>query len=52
MKVTNTAPTAWRDMRRDWQSWSAWERRAVTLGFGALSATMAYMLLGLTGNFN
>jgi hypothetical protein len=49
MRTAKTAPSAWRDVRRDWQSWSTWERRAATLGFGALSATMAYMLLGLAG---
>jgi hypothetical protein len=41
-------PSTWHDIRRDWQRWSHWERRAaVTLGFGILAC--AAMIVLTTG---
>lgn len=42
------APTAWRDMQRDWDGWSSWERRAVSaLGFASTTSAFVWFALSL-----
>ena len=39
------APSMWRDMKRDWQRWSQWERGAAAmLGAGSLAGAAMYVL--------
>jgi hypothetical protein len=49
MQITSHAarksPSAWRDMRRDWQRWSRGERLAASsVGFATLASAVFYSL--------
>jgi hypothetical protein len=41
-------PSAWRDMRRDWDGWSSWERRAVsTLALSSMASAAFWFAMSL-----
>jgi hypothetical protein len=49
---THHAPSAWhtfeRDMRRDWEGWSRWERRAVSvLAVGSMASAAFWFGMSL-----
>jgi hypothetical protein len=43
MSTAKYTPTAWNDMRRDWDAWSNWEQRIVTaLGCASSAAALVW----------
>jgi hypothetical protein len=45
-------PTAWRDLKRDWEGWSSWERRSVSaLAFGSTASAFVWFALSLNLSF-